>query len=85
MATQITTAHWRDSSRRPRFFMIDAYATFPLLIFFLHIKLWTFTLCLIVTIFFFILERFGFTLPIFKRFIRSYLAGPIRYARPWWI
>ena len=79
------TAHWRDSSRRARFFIMDAYAAFPLLFFLLHIRLWTFIACLAAMCFFAILERFGFTLPVFKRFARSYLAGPVRYARPWWI
>ncbi len=85
MAIIPQTAHWRDSARRPKFFIIDAYATFPLLVFLLHIRLWTFILCFLTILFFAILERFGFTLPVFKRFFRSFLAGPTRYARPWWI
>ncbi|MAZ44756.1 MAG: phosphoesterase [Legionellales bacterium] len=80
-----TNAHWRDSARAPKFFFIDAYAAFPLLIFTLHIRWWTFFLAIITIIFFAILERFGFTLPVFKRFMRAFLAGNHRVARPWWV
>jgi len=83
-ARDLSDAHWRDSARRPRFFMIDAFAAFPLLIFLLHIRLWTFLLALIIIIFLGILERFKFTLPVFFRFIRSFLAGPHRTTYPSW-
>ena len=77
-------AHWRDSARVPRFFIIDAYAALPLVIFLVHIRLWTFVLASTIVIFFCILERFKFTVPVFLRWLRSTLAGPIRIAHPWW-
>ena len=77
------TAHWRDSGRSPKFFVIDAYSAFPLVLFLLHIRLWTFILALIICAFFLTLNKFGFTIPIFMRFIRSYLAGDIRSNRSW--
>jgi len=75
---------WRDSSRNPRFFFVDANAAFPLVLFLLHVRQWTFFLALGAIIFFGILERFSFTVPIFLRWLRSSFAGPIRIANsPW--
>ena len=77
--------HWRDSARHPRFFMIDARAAFPLLLFLMHIRLWTFLVAMIVIIFFAMLERFGFTLTVFFRWLRSFIAGPNKTSSPWWL
>lgn len=77
-------ASWRDSARNVRFFIIDYRATFPLLIFLLHIRLWTFIFAIIATVFFSMLERFGFTVSVFMRWLRAYVAGPRKIAQPWW-
>lgn len=77
-------ASWRDSARNVRFWIIDSRACFPLLLFLLHIRLWTFVVALVATVFFAMLERYGFTLIKFGRFFRSYLAGPRKIAQPWW-
>jgi len=77
-------AHLRDSARAARFFMIDARAAFPLLLFLLHIKLWTFVLAVIATLFFGILERYGFTLVVFWRWFRTSLVGRRKVSSPWW-
>ncbi len=82
MAT--VTRSWRDTARDPRFFFVDANAAFPLVLFLLHIRLWTFMLAILSIVFFAVLERFKFTVPIFFRWIRSSIAGPIRVARPNW-
>lgn len=79
-----TGAHWRDATRMPRFFMVDALAAFPLLLMLLHFRLWTFALAISAMIFFMILERFQFTVPVFLRFVKSFLAGPHKIAFPWW-
>jgi intracellular multiplication protein IcmT len=77
-------AHWRDSARNVRFWMVDSRAAFPLLIFLLHIRLWTFILAIVAMTFFGVLERYGFTVAVFLRFIRSFIAGPRKIAQPWW-
>lgn len=77
-------AHWRDSARNVRFFFFDFRATFPLLFFLLHIRLWTFFLAIIAIIFFAMIERYGFTVSVFTRWVRSYIAGPRKIAHPWW-
>jgi intracellular multiplication protein IcmT len=75
------TAHWRDSARMPQFFGIDATAALPLPVFLLHIKLWTFFLAIAVGAFFAILNKFGFTIAIFKRWLRNFLAGNHKIVR----
>ncbi len=77
-------AHWRDTARVARFFMVDARAAFPLLLCLLHIRLWTFLLAMVALTFFAALERYGFTVTVFKRWIRSVFAGKRKIARPWW-
>lgn len=84
MARIPTQAHWRDSARQPRFFLIDARAAFPLLLFLLHIKLWSLVLAVATMTFFGLLERYGFSLTVFLRWLRSLLAGPRKVAIPWW-
>lgn len=77
-------AHWRDSARPARFFFIDYRSVFPLLLFLLHIRLWTFIVASIAVAFFTLLERYGFTVTIFFRWLRSTLAGKRKLSRPWW-
>ncbi len=77
------TAHWRDSARTPKFFFMDAYSAIPLLLFLLHIRLWTFMLACAVTGFFVLLNRFGFSVPVFVRWLRAFIVGKDRMARPW--
>ena len=77
-------AHWRDSARNVRFWIVDFRACFPLLILLFHIRLWTFIVALIATLFFAALERYGFSVAVFLRWLRSYLAGPRKVAQPWW-
>lgn len=78
------TSHWRDSARSARFFVVDARAAFPIFLFLMHIRVWTGVLVLVSVIFFGIIEHYGFTVPVFLRWLRSFLAGSVRSARPWW-
>ena len=80
-----SSAHWRDSARSARFFMVDARAAFAILLFLVHIKVWTAVLVIINLLFFSIIEHYGFTMPVFFRWIRLFFAGPIKFAQPWWI
>lgn len=79
-----STAHWRDSARNARFFLVDARAAFPLFLFLMNIHIWTAIVALASTIFFGIVEYFGFTIPVFLRTIRSALSGSIKSSQPWW-
>ncbi len=78
------TAHWRDSARSARFFMVDARAAFPIFLFLMHIRLWTGLMVLASALFFGILEHFGYTVPVFFRTLRTFLAGNIKISKPWW-
>lgn len=80
----MANAYWRDSARNPRFFMVDALAALPLVLFLLHIRLWTFYLAVTTVIFFAVLERFNFTVPVFVRWLRSSIAGKIKVSKPSW-
>jgi len=77
-------AHWRDSARSVRLFFLDFRACFPLLILLLHIRWWTFILAVVATVFFTALERYGFTLMVFLRWLRAFIAGNRKIAQPWW-
>lgn len=76
--------HWRDSARIPRFFIVDARAAFPIFLFLMHIRYWTAELVVVSLIFFGILERYGFTIPVFFRWLRTFIAGPHKMSIPWW-
>jgi intracellular multiplication protein IcmT len=77
-------AHWRDSARPIRFFFVDYRAMFPLLIILFVPRFWTIGLAMLAIMFFMILERYGFTVLVFTRLFRGFLAGPVKAARPWW-
>lgn len=77
-------AHWRDSARPARFFLIDAKAVFPLIVFLLHIRWWTLIVALIGMGFFTILNRFGYSVEVFLRVVRGFLGGKLKTAHPWW-
>jgi intracellular multiplication protein IcmT len=77
-------AHWRDSARNVRLWIVDSRACFPLLLFLLHIRWWTLIVAVVFTGFFALLEHYGFTLAVFSRLFRSFLAGPRKISQPWW-
>ena len=78
------STHWRDSARSARFFIVDYRAAFPLVLFILHIRLWSFIAAILATFFFALLERYGFTVNVFMRWLRNMMAGPRKIASPWW-
>jgi intracellular multiplication protein IcmT len=86
MATKMPSpnASWRDSARYPKFFIFDSRAVFPLFLWMLHIRWWTFILAIITTAFFSLLLRYGFSVAIFFRWLRAMIAGRRRAALPWW-
>jgi intracellular multiplication protein IcmT len=77
-------AHWRDSARVPRFYFISGYAAFPLILFLLHIRWWTLAVAILATGFFTFLERYGFTVRVFLRWLRNVIGGNRKIANPWW-
>lgn len=77
--------HWRDSARYPKFFWIDARSSFVVLLTLLYIKLWTVLLMCLVMAFLSILNHYGFTVPVFGRWLRSLCAGRRKAAILWWM
>lgn len=77
-------AHWRDSARIPRFFGLDARAAFPLILFLLHIRIWTLVLAIIATLVFAIIERYGFSVSVALRRLRCLVVGNRKMSQSWW-
>lgn len=75
MVQRVFVAKWRDSSRSPKFYGIDGTAVFPILLFLLHIKMWTLIVAIFGIVFFSVLRSYGFKLSIFFRWLRNILAG----------
>lgn len=80
----IANAHWRDSARMAKLFIIDANAAFPLLLFLVHIKVWTFVAAALFMTFFTILGRYGYSIGVFLRILRCFFAGSRKVVIPWW-
>lgn len=78
-------AHWRDSARPAKLFMFDAKASFALLLFLLHIRVWTFVFAIVTMVFLTAISRYGFNTTVFMRWLRSSLAGRRKMANPWWV
>ena len=78
-------AAWRDSARAAKLFFLDAVSVFPFLLWALHIRWWTFILAALSAVFLTVLNHFGFSIPVFLRWLRSTLAGKRKLAIPWWI
>ena len=77
-------AHWRDSSREPRFFFVSANAAYPILLLLIHIRWWTFLLALGTILVLATLEHFGLTPQKFIRVFRVFLVGKYKYRKGWW-
>ena len=73
-------AHWRNTFKPARFFIIDARASFFLLLFLVHIRPWTFVLLVSVFSALYFVERLGYDFQAALRAIRVYFAGNIRPA-----
>ncbi|MGA2655866.1 MAG: IcmT/TraK family protein [Gammaproteobacteria bacterium] len=79
------SAHWRDSARPVRFFIVDYRAMFPLLLCLFIPRWWTLGVALATIIFFALLEHYGFSVRVFLRFLRGVFSGPRKVAKPWWL
>lgn len=82
--TNDNSVAWRDSARIAKFFIIDARAAFPFLFLLVHIRLWTLILATVVTIAFATLDYYGFSVVVFFRVLRTFMAGKRKLSRPWW-
>lgn len=75
-------AHWRYTFKPARFFMLDARVSVAILLFLLHIRVWTLLIVLAVIAVFYWVERFGYNFPSALRAARLYFSGRIRNTAP---
>lgn len=75
------TIYWRDTFRNPRFFILDGRIAGVMLIFVMHITLWTFLLLVITAGVLWYFERKSVKPEDILRFLRSSLIGRRRTAR----
>ena len=77
-------ANWRDTARPAKLGPLNASAIFPIVLFLLHIKIWTFIVSIIFIAFLVIIDYYGFSVSRFGRYLRCSMAGKRRLATPWW-
>ena len=77
-------ANWRDTARPAKLGPLNATAVFPIVLWLIHIKLWTFFLALSFIGFLVVIDYYGFNITRFGRFLRCFMAGNRRLATPWW-
>jgi intracellular multiplication protein IcmT len=70
--------HWRNTQKPVRFFVLDARASLAVLLFLVHMRLWTFVLAIFIMITFLLLERRGLTFAASLRALRCWLVGTRR-------
>ena len=68
-------AHWRDSGRQPKFWIVDARASLFVLLVVLHLRFWTVGLAIVVFLFLALLEYYKLPLGVFIRLVRTKLTG----------
>lgn len=71
-------SHWRETYRAPRFLIFDYRVGIVLVIFFLHIRLWTLYLCVIFFLIFWFIERAGYSVPATFRYLRRIFSSDLR-------
>jgi hypothetical protein len=68
-------AHWRDSGRIPRLWLIDARGSLTILLVLLHMRVWTFSLMFFVILFLIGLQYYRMPIPVFFRVVLGALVG----------
>lgn len=72
---EIFQGFWRESARALRLAFMSAYVAVPLMLFLLHIRMWTFVLLIATIIVMQVIERFGYTPPVALLALRALIAG----------
>lgn len=85
MELPTANAHWRDTARSIKFFMLDGKTVFPLVSLMIYPRMWTLIVALIATVFFSLLNRYGLTVSIFIRVLRNAASGRRKISNPWWM
>lgn len=75
-------AHWNNTYRPARFFFLDVRVGVIILASFMHVRMWTLGLDVIVIMLGWWVERVGLGFMGAMRAVREYIAGPYRPALP---
>lgn len=75
VSIQTRISYWAHSARHFMLGPFDGYAVFPLTIFMLHIKLWTFVVLVVALTLSIFLSRAGYNLPVLLRILRVSIGG----------
>lgn len=78
MSEERESNYWRDTALTPKLYMIDYKCALLVIVFLIHIKLFTFIILVASLIFFGILEKYNLDMLNFFKLIRFKLAGRIR-------
>ena len=78
-------ASWRDTARQPRLWIFNVRALPPIVIALFHITYFTVIFACICVALLQIMEYYGFSMPVFLRYLRCKAAGKRRAATPWWM
>ena len=73
--------HWRNTFKPARFFIIDARASYFVLLFLVYMRIWTALIVFAVFAILFFVERLGYDFNSSIRAARQYFAGNIRPSR----
>lgn len=77
-------ASWQNTGREAKLWIFNATTSFPILLFILNISFTTLIIVVLTMAMFFALNYYGYTVPVFIRFLRATIAGNRKEARPWW-
>lgn len=75
---------WRDAGRPVRFLTFDGRSAIAILVFMVHISMATLMISVALMVFFWVIERFGYTVPNARRRARVLLMGNTKRAVAWW-
>ena len=79
MAKNDTYVHWRDSALTPKFFMIDAKASFAILLLLLRPNIYTVIITVLVVGVLVALNHYKIPLSASFRMLRQMIVGPKKY------
>ncbi len=65
---------WRDTGRHPRFFIVDAWAVYALLLVVLHLRVWTILVALTIFLILWVFELFGMSPAVAVRSLYTWIA-----------
>lgn len=72
---------WRDTGRIARLGPFDGRASVAIMLWMVHMRVWTLIAAGALMVAFFMIERFGFTVAVLGRLLKTWLAGNTIYTQ----